>query len=73
MGHFIAESILIYPITIFFSVRFRWFKLSVTNLLFYSVVYLGVMIGIHLYFYYLDKSYVAEINSLLEEGRRKNG
>lgn len=73
IGHFISESLLIYPVTMIFGIRFRWFGLSVTNLLFCSFIYLCVMIGIHLYFYILEKINVAEINSLLEEGRRKNG
>lgn len=73
IGHFLSESILIYPITIFFSVIFGWFAMNVVNLILYSVIYLCIMIGIHLYFYYIEKMNVTEINRLLEEGRRKNG
>lgn len=73
LSHFIVESILIYPITIFFGLRFRWFCLSVENVLICSLFYLVVMIGIHLYFYALEKNSVAQINHLLEEGRKKNG
>lgn len=73
LSHFLVESIVIYPFTLFFCIRFRWMGLNVINLLICSVIYLCVMSGIHIYFYTIEKNNVMEINQLLEEGRKRNG
>ncbi|TCL55212.1 hypothetical protein EDD76_11652 [Kineothrix alysoides] len=73
ISHFITESILIYPITMLFAIKFRWIGMSAVNIIFCSAAYFSVMVGIHLYFYCIEKGSVAEMNRLLEEGRDKNG
>jgi len=73
LGHFMTESVLIYPVTIFFAVRFNWFAINAGNMVFYSVVYFLVMTGLHLYFYYMEKSSVEELNRLLDGRRDQNG
>jgi hypothetical protein len=72
ISHFIAETLVIYPITLLFIIIFSWFEMCVFNIIFYSAIYFIVMIGIHFYFYYVTRSSTAEINHLLEEGRKKN-
>ncbi len=73
ISHFITESVLIYPVTIIFAIKFRWIGMSAINIILCSVVYFSVMAGIHLYFYCIEKDSVAEMNRLLEERRNKNG
>ena len=73
VSYFIAESLLIYPVTMAFGIGFRWFGLNVTNLIFCSFIYLCVMIELHLYIYHLEKINVDEINSLIEKGKKKKG
>ncbi|HHV08656.1 MAG TPA: hypothetical protein GXX75_00030 [Clostridiales bacterium] len=73
ISHFITESVLIYPITMLFAIKFRWIGVTAINIILCSVAYFFVMVGIHLYFYYIEKNNVAEMNRLLEEGRDKNG
>jgi hypothetical protein len=73
IGHFLTESILLYPVTILFVIRYKWVGVSVRNILFSSIVYILVMAGIHLYFYYIEKSSAEEINRLLQERGEKNG
>jgi Protein of unknown function (DUF3021). len=65
LGHFLLESLLIYPVTLLFCYYCNWFEWSLGNILFYSLIYFCVMIGIHLYFYYVTKSDAVEINSYL--------
>lgn len=73
ISNFLVESIAIYPLTIFFCIRFRWMGLNVHNLLICTVIYLCVMSGIHIYFYKIEKNNAIEMNQLLEEGRKRNG
>ncbi|WMJ86116.1 hypothetical protein [Anaerocolumna sp. MB42-C2] len=73
ISHFITVSILIYPIILCFGITFKWFGLGAVNILFYSIIYFCIMIGIHIYFYYIEKNNVAEINRLLKEGKGNNG
>ncbi len=73
ISHFITEAILIYPITLFFAFRFRWFHMDFVNIMFYSAIYFIVMVGIHFYFYQMALSNAAEINHLLKERSVKNG
>ena len=72
LSHFITETILIYPITLFFVFCFDWFAINYGNLLFYSAIYLIIMFGIHVYFYQITLSNVAEMNKLLSEKSGKN-
>lgn len=72
ISHFLTESILIYPVTLFFAFKFRWIGISVMNLVFCSIIYFLVMIGIHFYFYYIERNCVAELNCLLKGRENKN-
>ena len=53
--HFIAELIILYPITIGVAFNITW----------YSCVYILIMIAIHCYFYYISKRQADEINNFL--------
>lgn len=72
LGHFLTETVLLYPITMFFALKFRWIGTSTTNIALCSAIYFFVMAGNHLYFYYKEKNSAEEINRLLEEWREKN-
>ena len=48
--HFIAEMIILYPITIGVAFIGKWFAFSAINITWYSCVYILIMIAIHCYF-----------------------
>ena len=50
----------------------KWFGAIVLNVVVYSLIYIGVMILIHCYFYYISRQQAEEINNLLK-GMRNNG
>ena len=72
LGHFFAETALLYPVTMFFALRFRWISDRPINFILCSLIYFLVMAGNHIYFYYMEKNCAKEINQLLEERREKN-
>lgn len=72
LGHFLAETVILYPVTMFFALEFNWIGISIRNIILCSFIYLIVMTGNHLYFYYKEKNCAEEINRLLEERREKN-
>lgn len=63
--HFIAELIILYPITIGVAFIGKWFAFSAINITWYSCVYILIMIAIHCYFYYISKRQADEINNFL--------
>lgn len=71
-SYFITKTILLYPITMFLGIRFKWFGFSVTNLIVCTFIYLCVMAGIQRYFYRLEMINVDEINSLLQNRKTRN-
>lgn len=70
-SYFITKTAFLYPITMFFGIRFKWFGFSVTNLIVCTFIYSCVMAGIQLYFHRLEMINVDEINSLLENRKNK--
>ena len=72
LGHFSVETALLYPVTMFFALRFRWIGNRPINIILCSLIYFLVMAGNHIYFYYMEKNCAKEINQLLEERREKN-
>nr|WP_288824861.1 hypothetical protein [uncultured Clostridium sp.] len=72
LGHFLTETVFLYPITMFFAVRFKWIGINTISIVLCSAVYFLVMAANHLYFYYMEKSNAEEINQLLEAWRDKN-
>ena len=50
----------------------KWFGATVLNVVVYSLIYIGVMILIHCYFYYISRQQAEERNNLLK-GMRNNG
>ena len=63
--HFIAEMIILYPITIGMAFIGKWFAFSAISITWYSCVYILIMIAIHCYFYYISKRQADEINNFL--------
>ena len=72
LGHFLTETALLYPVNLFFALKFNWIGANTISILLCSAVYFFVMVVIHLYFYYMEKSSAEEINQLLEEWRDRN-
>lgn len=64
--HFITETILLYPLTIIFAIWGYWVETTLFNLIWYSMLYVLIMIVIHYYFYFLTKKQADEINKLLK-------
>ena len=64
--HFIAEMIILYPITIGVAFIGKWFAFSAINITWYSCVYILIMIAIHCYFYHISKRQADEINKFLK-------
>lgn len=63
--HFSVEMIILYPITVGVAFIGKWFVFSVTNVIWYSCIYILIMIAIHFYFYYISKKQADEINKFL--------
>ena len=63
---FIAEMIILYPITIGVAFIGKWFAFSAINITWYSCVYILIMIAIHCYFYHISKRQADEINNFLK-------
>ena len=63
---FIAEMIILYPITIGVAFIGKWFAFSAINITWYSCVYILIMIAIHCYFYHISKRQADEINKFLK-------
>jgi len=72
LGHFFAEAALMYPVNLFFAVKFKWVGINTGSIILCSIVYFFIMAGIHFYFYYMEKSSAEEINRLLEDWRDRN-
>lgn len=72
LGHFFIETILLYPVTMFFAVKFKWIGINTISIILCSTVYFFVMAANHLYFYRMEKSSAEEINRLLEDRRERN-
>lgn len=64
--HFIAEMIILYPITIGVAFIGKWFAFNAINITWYSCVYILIMIAIHCYFYHISKRQADEINKFLK-------
>lgn len=64
--HFIAELIILYPITIGVAFIGKWFAFNAINITWYSCVYILIMIAIHCYFYHISKRQADEINKFLK-------
>lgn len=64
--HFIVEMIMLYSITITMAFIGKWFVFNAIDIIWYSCIYILVMLAIHFYFYYISKKQASEINSLLE-------
>ena len=71
--HFIAEMIILYPITIGVAFIGKWFAFSAINITWYSCVYILIMIAIHCYFYHISKRQADEINNFLKLRGNSNG
>ena len=63
---FIAEMIILYPITIGVAFIGKWFAFSAINITWYSCFYILIMIAIHCYFYHISKRQADEINNFLK-------
>ena len=67
-----VETVFLYPFAIGVAIMGKWFGATVLNVVVYSLIYIGVMILIHCYFYYISRQQAEEINNLLK-GMRNNG
>ena len=64
ISHLCVETVFLYTFAIGVAIMGKWFV--------YSLIYIGVMILIHCYFYYISRQQAEEINNLLK-GMRNNG
>jgi len=69
--HFAVETSALYPITIAAAIWGKWFSISVFNIVWYSLLYIIVMIVMHYYFFRISKKQADEINELLKARRSK--
>ena len=72
ISHLCFETVFLYPFAIGVAIMGKWFGATVLNVVVYSLIYIGVMILIHCYFYYISRQQAEEINNLLK-GMRNNG
>ena len=72
ISHLCVETVFLYPFAIGVAIMGKWFGATVLNVVVYSLIYIGVMILIHCYFYYISRQLAEEINNLLK-GMRNNG
>ena len=72
ISHLCVETVFMYPFAIGVAIMGKWFGATVLNVVVYSLIYIGVMILIHCYFYYISRQQAEEINNLLK-GMRNNG
>lgn len=66
LANFLCETIVLYPITLLFAWMGHWFGMRVWNIVFFTVLFLVVMMAIHIYFYYMTKQEAEKINEYLE-------
>ncbi|MFA9466903.1 MAG: DUF3021 family protein [Velocimicrobium sp.] len=63
--HFLIETILLYPVSFAFAYFGHWFPFHMDNLITNSLIYLGIMSIIHIYFYCIAKEDTKEMNEIL--------
>ena len=66
ISHLCVETVFLYPFAIGVAIMGKWFGATVLNVVVYSLIYIGVMILIHCYFYYISRQQAEEINNLLK-------